>query len=220
LLKTQEAMKHKADLKRREVTYNPGDWVLLKLRPHRQVSAKGSEQVTNKLSKRFFGPFQVVERVGKVAYRLQLPPEAKLHPVFHCSLLKLFHGDPAVASDTFTGISFDQQRPVAPLVILPTRRTGDALIEVLFQWQGLSPDDATWENWDILRDEFHLEDKVLLHGPWNDTEEHTLQSTITEERATTMAANQENAEATEQRVQLANRPKRPVIKPSYLRDYV
>ena len=53
-----------------------------------------------------------------------------------------------------------------------------------------------------------------------DTEEHTLQSTITEERATTMAANQENAEATEQRVQLANRPKRPVIKPSYLRDYV
>jgi len=57
-------------------------------------------------------------------------------------------------------------------------------------------------------------------GPWNDTEEQTLQPTITEERATTMAANQENAEATEQRVQLANRSKRPVIKPSYLRDYV
>ena len=59
-----------------------------------------------------------------------------------------------------------------------------------------------------------------LYWSPSDTEEQTLQPTITEEQATTMAANQENAEATEQRVQLTNRPKRPIVKPSYLRDYV
>lgn len=103
-------------------------------------------------------------------------------------MLKPFHGDLATAAAILTNTTFNQQLPIAPLVILATRRTSNAITEVLVQWQGLPPDDATWENWDALRDEFHLEDKVLPHRAWNDTEEQSLQTNTTEEQANTIAA--------------------------------
>ena len=59
LLKAQEAMKRQADKKRREVQYQVDDWVLVKVRPHRQTSAKGDEAIAGKLAKRYYGPFQV-----------------------------------------------------------------------------------------------------------------------------------------------------------------
>lgn len=90
LLKAQNAMKSRADDKRREVNYQVGDWVLLKLRPRREVTTKGAQAITDKLAKRFYGPFQVLERIGPVAYKLQLPERAQIHPVFHCSKLKPF----------------------------------------------------------------------------------------------------------------------------------
>lgn len=125
LLKAQAAMKLFADYKRREATYQVGDWVLLKLRPRRQGSAKGSSAKEGKLAKRFYGPFKVLERIGSVAYRLQLPQTARIHPVFHCLVLKRFHGSP---SEQETSVqlptSFLQDQPViSPLAILDQRRS-------------------------------------------------------------------------------------------------
>ena len=40
---------------------------------------------------------------------------------------------------------------------------------MLVQWEGLSPDDTLWENWDQLCEDYHLEDKVILQGPTKDT---------------------------------------------------
>jgi len=63
-------MKKQADEKRREVQYKIGDWVLLKLRPRRQTTAKGSKALSGKLAQRYYGPFQIIERLVPVAYKL------------------------------------------------------------------------------------------------------------------------------------------------------
>ena len=61
-------MKIVADRHRRDHEFKVGDWVLVKLRPHRQTSAAGN--IYSKLAKRYYGPFQVTELMGKVAYKL------------------------------------------------------------------------------------------------------------------------------------------------------
>ena len=148
LLKAQATMKRFADTKRREVMYEPGDWVLLKLRPCWQTSAKGVSEVQGKLSKRFYGPFKVIERIGPVAYRLQLPEGARIHPVFHCSVLKPFQGTPELEVSAQLPYHCLQDQPIiSPLAILDYRRsTSTDPWQVLVQWNGLLPNDTSWED--------------------------------------------------------------------------
>nr|KYP50105.1 Transposon Ty3-I Gag-Pol polyprotein [Cajanus cajan] len=168
LSKAQAAMKHSADSKLRDVHYEVGDWVYVKLRPYRQLSVSGSY---HKLSKQFYGPFHIIERIGSVAYRLQLPPSSKTHPVFHCSLLKPHQG-PLVPHSASLPIPAIENHPIVePLTILDCKLDGSTSPPtklVLVQWLGLAPEDTSWENWEDLRHIYHLEDKVFFPGEGDD----------------------------------------------------
>lgn len=86
LAKAQTRIKKFADRLRSERQFELGDMVYLKMQPYRQnaFGLRGSL----KLRAKFYGPFRVLEKIGKVAYKLQLPEEANIHPVFHVSQLK------------------------------------------------------------------------------------------------------------------------------------
>lgn len=86
LLKAQHRMKQLADLHRTEVEFHIGDLVFLKLRPYRQKSLVLRQN--QKLSPIFYGPYRVLRKIGQVAYELELPPNSRIHPVFHVSQLR------------------------------------------------------------------------------------------------------------------------------------
>lgn len=92
LSKAQTRMKTSADKGRTEDQFDEGDWVFVKLRPYRQHSLRSTSQ--HKFSMKYFGPYKVLKRVGMVAHKLELPEAARIHPVFHISLLKRCKGKP------------------------------------------------------------------------------------------------------------------------------
>jgi hypothetical protein len=82
----QSRQKSYADAKRRDVVFQEGDYVYLKVSPIRGLRRF---KVKGKLPPRFIGPFRILDRVGEVAYRLELPNQlSDVHHVFHISQLK------------------------------------------------------------------------------------------------------------------------------------
>ena len=91
LLAAQSRQKEYADRKFRDLEFMEGEQVLLKVSAMKGVMRFGKR---GKLSPRYIGPFEVLKRVGEVAHELALPPALSgVHPVFHVSILKRYHGD-------------------------------------------------------------------------------------------------------------------------------
>ncbi|XP_045825802.1 uncharacterized protein LOC123917935 [Trifolium pratense] len=170
LLKAQNTMKLQADRKHINHQFSLGEFVFVKLRPYRQTSVEGHR--IQKLSKRFFGPFKIIRQIGDVALELELPASNKIHPVFHVSKLKLSYTTPSNISALPVDTVHAQAQPVLqPLAVLDWKRDSETASPlVLIQWEGLFPEDATWEPYDdMLRvyPDFHLEDKVHFEGERN-----------------------------------------------------
>lgn len=81
LEKAAKRMKKWADEKRRPRDFRIGDLVLIKIQADKVHAFR--RNVHRGLIRRYDGPYPIIERIGKAAYRVQLPPKWKMHPVFH-----------------------------------------------------------------------------------------------------------------------------------------
>ena len=109
-----------------------------------------------KLSPRFIGPFEILERVGIVAYRLALPPSMSgVHEVFHVSMLRRYTPDPAYVVDWGKiEVDTDGTFEEGPVCIMDSRdqvlrHKTVRLVKVLWQHRGV--EEATWEREDTMR---------------------------------------------------------------------
>ncbi|KAK8671534.1 hypothetical protein V6N13_038128 [Hibiscus sabdariffa] len=148
-----------ADLKRKEIEFSVGDQVFLKVSPWKKVLRFGRK---GKLSPRFTGPYRVVEKVGPVAYRLELPPELhRIHDVFHVSMLRRYRSDqshviPSEEIEVRLDLSYEEE----PIQILAhdekvLRNKTISLVKVL--WSNHGSSEATWESEETMRDQYpHL----------------------------------------------------------------
>lgn len=147
LVRAQQRMKHQADKKRSERQFAVGDKVYLKLQPFVQLSV--ARRSCQKLSFRYFGPYTVLERIGAVAYRLDLPASSQIHPVVHVSLLKgAVKPNIQVSSDLPLHCS-DEDNAMQPEAVLRRsliKRGKSAVPYGLIKWTGMPTDLATWEN--------------------------------------------------------------------------
>ncbi|TYK05214.1 reverse transcriptase [Cucumis melo var. makuwa] len=147
LRKAQDRQKSYADKRRRNLEFQVGDQVFLKLSPWRGVIRFGRK---GKLSPRYIGPYQITERVGPAAYRLELPIElARIHDVFHVSMLRKYIPDPShVLQDQPVELKEDLSYVEEPVQILDRkeqvlRNKTIPLIKVL--WRHHGAEEATWE---------------------------------------------------------------------------
>nr|KYP59123.1 hypothetical protein KK1_014552 [Cajanus cajan]KYP59152.1 hypothetical protein KK1_014583 [Cajanus cajan] len=119
---------------------------------------------------RYFGPFEVLTRIGEVAYKLKLPDTARIHPVFHVSLLKAFKGSPSQVYLPLPLTTTELGPTVQPLQVLDSRvimRQSQSIPQLLIQWDSLDVAAATWEDTAEIQEsfpDFNHEDKVVCKG--------------------------------------------------------
>jgi hypothetical protein len=157
----QSRQKSYTDPKRREVTFNSGDFAYLRVTPLKRMQRF---HVKGKLAPRYVGPFKVLGRRGEVSYQLELPPElSEFHDVFHVSQLRRCLQVPdkpeVFKSIDHRSINLNpdltyRQKPLRILeeTVRVTRRRKIKFFKV--HWSNHSEEEATWEREDYLRNEF------------------------------------------------------------------
>nr|GEZ86517.1 putative reverse transcriptase domain-containing protein [Tanacetum cinerariifolium] len=156
---TTEKIKSYADLKRKPMEFQVGDKVMLKVSPWKGVVRFGK---LGKLNPRYVRPFKILERVGDVAYKLDLPEElSRVHNTFHVSNLKKCHADKPL-SVPLDGLHFDDkihfvEEPVEIMdrEVKQLKRSRIPLVKV--RWNSKRGPEFTWEHEDQFRKKYpHL----------------------------------------------------------------
>jgi hypothetical protein len=146
----QSRQKSYTDNRRRELSFEVGDFVYLKVSPMRGLR---HFKIRGKLAPRFIGPFKILEKRGEVAYQLELPPQlSDVHGVFHVSQLKKYlrvpeEQIPMEDLDAKEDLSY-QEYPVKIL------ETSERVMRNKVQWSHHTEEEATWEREEELKAEF------------------------------------------------------------------
>ncbi|GJR01911.1 putative reverse transcriptase domain-containing protein [Tanacetum coccineum] len=154
----RDRQKSYADLKRKPMEFQVGDKVMLKVSPWKGVARFGKR---GKLNPRYVGPFKVIERVGEVAYKLELPEELSRVHTFHVSNLKKCHADEPLAFP-LDGLYLDDKLHFVeePLEIVGRevkrlKRSRIPLVKV--RWNSKRGPEFTWEREDQFQQKYlHL----------------------------------------------------------------
>jgi hypothetical protein len=163
LKQAQAVQKGFYDTKHQAVSYNVGDWVLLRLR-NRPVASL-SLAPKGKLQPRFFDPYRVTEIINDAAVRLAVPPQAKIHDVFHVGILKKWVGTPPESTLELPELLHGVVVPEPERVV--RSRLARGIREVLVHWKGQLASAATWEDWEDFiakHPSFQLGDELSVEG--------------------------------------------------------
>ena len=130
--------------------------MFLKISPMKGVMRFGKK---GKLAPRYIGPFEILDRVGRVSYRLALPPHlSQVHPVFHISLLQKYVPD-VMHVLTVQEITVDDDLSYEEsLIAIVDRQTkklrNKEIVMVKVQWQRHSMEECTWESEQAMKDKY------------------------------------------------------------------
>jgi ribosomal protein L21E len=152
----RDRQKKFADAKRRDQEYVVGDKVFLKVSPARGKARFG---LRGKLNPRYIGPFEILKRVGEVAYQLALPPSlAGVHDTFHVSLLRKYTHDPSHVIEyeplRFEGGLSYIEEPVRIVDRKEQQLRRRIIPYVKVQWRNHTEREATWELESEMREKY------------------------------------------------------------------
>ncbi|XP_047171508.1 uncharacterized protein LOC124839662 [Vigna umbellata] len=163
LVQAQNRMCKQANKHRREVEFEVGDVVYLKIQPYKLKSL--AKKVNQKLSPRYYRPYEIVEKFSPAAYKLQLPLGSKVHPFFHVFALKKSIAAIITSQPLPLFLVDDWELKVQPAEALAVRRNQQGDLEIVIRWKDLPNFENSWEALSIIKEhfpDFHLEDKVYL----------------------------------------------------------
>nr|XP_016477921.1 PREDICTED: uncharacterized protein LOC107799336 [Nicotiana tabacum] len=147
LLTAQSIQKSYADKRRRDIVFAIGDKVFLRVSPMKGVIRFGKR---GKLSPRFIGPYEILDQVGAVAYRLSLPPELSfIHLVFHVSMLRKCISDSSQVVEVQTipldeKLSYEKE-PMAIVDRQVRKQQSKKIVFIKVLWRNHTDEEATWE---------------------------------------------------------------------------
>ncbi|KAL0337561.1 UNVERIFIED_CONTAM: Retrovirus-related Pol polyprotein from transposon [Sesamum calycinum] len=154
----QDRQKSYAHKHRKEMEYEVGEKVFLKVSPWRGILRFGKQ---GKLSPRYIGPYEILERVGPLAYRLALPAElSQIHDVFHVSMLRRYQSDPShillePEIEVSEGLTYVEE-PIEILDRSIKKLRNKEIPMVKVRWSNHSPREATWEVEENMREKIPI----------------------------------------------------------------
>ncbi|KAL2250149.1 UNVERIFIED_CONTAM: hypothetical protein Sindi_2488600, partial [Sesamum indicum] len=151
----QDRQKRYVDQDRRQMEYKVGDKIFLKISPWRGILRFGRQ---GKLSPRYIGQHDIIERIRPLAYQLALPAELSIHDVFHISTLRQYQSDPShiihqpkiEISEELTYV--EELAEILDTTVKKLRNKDISMVKV--RWSHHSLRESTWEVEEHMREKY------------------------------------------------------------------